>query len=233
MIDIGNFNSEDFESIPLFTGLNKQELGTIIREAGRKQRAEGEFFFLQGEPADSMYVLTSGRVRLFQTSEQGDQILIHIITPVRLFALVAMTQVQRYPVSAQAAGKSEAIFWRREQLMDFVIQYPVMAVNAMRIMAEQIKEMQDRLRHIATERVERRLARALVRLGSEFGTKVDEGILIDIPLTQQELAEMCGTTLYTVSRILNQWENVGYVVCSRERVIIRFPHGLVQMIEGP
>jgi CRP-like cAMP-binding protein len=231
MFDLENFNHLGLEKIPLFNGLNENELHQIFQAARRKKCAEDEFFFFQGDPANHMYVLTSGRVRLFQTSADGDQVLIHVITPVRLFALVAMTQTQVYPVSAQAAESSEAIYWGRDMLMDFVLRYPALAVNAMRIMAEQVKEMQERLRQATSEHVDQRLARALIRLSSEFGKKVEEGILIDIPLTRQELAEMAGTTLFTVSRILNQWEEQGYVICGRERVSIRYPHGLLQIIE--
>lgn len=232
MVNFDRFDPHHLSRIPLFEGLKEPELEQIFLAAKRKKRAEGEFFFMQGEPALYMYVLLSGRVRLFQTSPEGYQVLIRVITPVTLFALVAMTQTQAYPVSAQAAEPSEAIFWGRELLMDFVIRYPVMAVNAMRIMAEQVKEMQERFRQATTERVDRRLARTIIRLSGELGKKVEEGILIDIPLTRQELAEMCGTTLFTVSRILSQWEEQGIVLCGREQVILRHPHRLLRIIEG-
>jgi CRP-like cAMP-binding protein len=90
-----------------------------------------------------------------------------------------------------------------------------------------LRQFQDRLRELATERVERRLARMLLRLARQSGQKVTGGILIDLPLSRQNLAEMIGTTLYTVSRILSQWEAHGLVETGRERVVIRRPHGLV------
>jgi CRP-like cAMP-binding protein len=231
VVGSGTLNVSDFQDIPLFSGLTEGELTDILKAAHHKKRAVEGFFFMQGESAQLMYVLVQGRVRLFQTSQNGDQVLIKVIRPVTLFALVAMTQAQTYPVSAQAAEASEAIFWDREMLMDFVIQYPTLAVNAMKFMAEQVKDLQERLRQTATERVDRRLARTLIRLSSEFGERTSEGILINIPLTRQELAEMAGTTLFTVSRILNQWEEQGYVICGRARVSIRYPHGLLQIIE--
>ena len=56
-------------------------------------------------------------------------------------------------------------------------------------------------------------------------------MLIDFPLSRQDLAEMCGTTLYTVSRTLSEWQAQGLVVTGRERVVVRFPHGLVRIAE--
>ncbi|MHB8818430.1 MAG: helix-turn-helix domain-containing protein, partial [Bellilinea sp.] len=75
------------------------------------------------------------------------------------------------------------------------------------------------------------LARTLLRRASQAGKKTDDGVLIDLALTRQDLAEMTGTTLYTVSRILSQWETQGLVRSGRERVTIRFPHGLVAIAE--
>jgi CRP-like cAMP-binding protein len=108
---------------------------------------------------------------------------------------------------------------------------PGIALNAIQILAGRVRDFQDRIRELTTERVERRIARALLRLARQTGHKVDEGVLIDLPLTRQDLAEMTGTTLFTVSRTLSQWEAQGLVHAGRERVVIRFPHGLVSIAE--
>ncbi len=221
----------ELQKIALFQHLDPVDLQRLYQAAHPKQVSAGGFFFMQGDPAERMFVLIQGRVKLSLAGEDGLQALIRVITPVSLFALVAMTQAESYPVSAQAAIDSQAIYWTRLELMEFVQQMPVMAMNAMRIMAEQVKELQERFREASTERVERRLARTILRLGSQSGRKVEEGVLIDLPLTRHDLAEMAGTTLYTASRILSQWEEQGLVICGRERVIIRFPHGLVKIAE--
>jgi CRP-like cAMP-binding protein len=221
----------EISKIPLFAGLTETDLRRLLQAAHRKRHMEGEFFFLQGDPAERMFVLIQGRVKLSQSGPDGLQVLIRVNTPVSLFALVAMTSAESYPVTAQAAEDSQAIYWTRTELMGFVQEMPQIAMNAMRIMAEQVQELQERFRQASTERVERRLARTLIRLASQAGRKIEEGILIDLPLTRQDLAEMTGTTLYTVSRILSLWEEQGLVISMRERVIIRFPHGLVKIAE--
>jgi CRP/FNR family transcriptional regulator, nitrogen oxide reductase regulator len=101
----------------------------------------------------------------------------------------------------------------------------------MQVLAGHVREFQNRYRELATERVERRLARTVLRLASQVGRKTDEGVLLDLPLTRQDLAEMSGTTLFTVSRILSQWEDQELVRAGRERLVIRFPHGLVSIAE--
>ncbi len=102
-----------------------------------------------------------------------------------------------------------------------------MAVNAVRFVATQLHDLQVRYRQLATEKVERRVARALLRLVQHAGRKVDDGVLIDLPLSREDLAQMTGTTLYTVSRILSRWESEGILDVGRQRVVVRRPHGLV------
>jgi CRP-like cAMP-binding protein len=92
-------------------------------------------------------------------------------------------------------------------------------------------EVQDRYRELATEKVERRIARTLLRLAAQSGRRVAEGVLIDIPLTRQDIAQMTGTTLFTVSRTLSEWERQGLLSVGRERVVIREPHALVKIAE--
>jgi CRP-like cAMP-binding protein len=95
------------------------------------------------------------------------------------------------------------------------------ALNALSALGTRYHEMQTRLREIATERVEQRIAHALLRLAKEAGRSTGTGIEIAIPLSRQDVAEMTGTTLHTVSRILSAWEGTGLVDTGRRRVLIR------------
>jgi CRP/FNR family transcriptional regulator, nitrogen oxide reductase regulator len=221
----------EIEKIPLFHGVPQNDLQAMVQAAHRKHLHAGEFFFLQGDEAERMYVLLQGRVKLSQVGPDGQQALIRVITPVSLFALVALTAPSSYLVTAQAAEDSQAIYWTRSELMETVIRVPTMAVNAMRIMAEQLQEIQERFRQATTEPVEKRLAHTLIRLADQSGKRVEEGILIDLTLTRQDLAEMSGTTLFTASRMLSRWQEQGLVIANREQVIIRNPHGLARLVE--
>ena len=223
---------EHLASVSLFKDLSMDELATL-RGLARIRHAEAdEFYFLQGDPAEHLFVLYQGRIKLTQINPDGQQILLRILTPWSLFAAIALAGKQsQYPVSAQAAEESFALVWSREEISQMVVKIPRLALNAMDLLASFVVEFQDRYRELATERVERRLARTLLRLASQTGRKTSEGVLIDLPLTRQDIAEMTGTTLYTVSRILSQWETRQLVISGRERVVIVHPHGLVRIAE--
>jgi CRP-like cAMP-binding protein len=222
---------DKFKDVPLFRGVSENDLTKIINTAHESSLEAGAFFFHQGDPANRLFLLTHGRVKLGQLSPDGQQVLIKIISPYAMFGVIAIVQGSEYPLFAEAAELSRAHYWIEEDFTGLISSFPGLALNAMQMMADHVKDTQDRFRQLATERVERRIARTLIRLANQSGRKVDKGVLIDLPLTRQDLAEMSGTTLFTVSRTLSQWENEGIVISGRGKVIIRFPHGLVRIAE--
>jgi CRP-like cAMP-binding protein len=108
---------------------------------------------------------------------------------------------------------------------------PRVTLNAVQFVAGRLHDLQRRHRQLMTERVERRVARALLRLVHEAGRRVDAGVEIDFPVSRQDIAEMTGTTLYTVSRLLSSWEERGIVRSGRQRIILTKPHALVVLAE--
>lgn len=219
------------QQIPFFKDLPEKALSALISEAHQQTLEEGAFAFFQDDSAERIYVLMEGRLKLTQFAPDGQQVIMRVATPWMLIAAISMVSGAVYPVTAQAAENCRLMYWSQAEMLALIERFPRMALNAMRVLAGHVREFQDRYRELATERVERRLARTIIRLASQVGRKTDEGVLLDLPLTRQDLAEMTGTTLYTVSRILSSWESQGLVLAGRERVVIRFPHGLVRIAE--
>lgn len=222
---------ELLRKIGLFKDLTDIELQSVMREASELKFDQGSFLFYQDDPAERIFVLKSGRVKLYQLSNDGQQVLMRVMTPGMMFAAISLVEGAMYPVSAEAAEDCEVLYWSQQTLLGLIHRFPVLALNAIKVLAGHVREFQDRYRELATERVERRIARAVLRLANQTGVKTDEGVLLNLPLSRQDLAEMSGTTLFTVSRILSQWEEKGLVSAGRERLVIRFPHGLVSIAE--
>src|SRR4030042_6584685 len=218
--------------IPLFSAMGQEDVLPLIEAAHEKRLHAGEYFYLQGDPAKYMFVLIQGRVKRIQVGQDGRQVLIQVIKPLQPFGLEAMTTTNIYPVTAQATKDSFAVYWAGTELMSYVMKVPQMALNAIGLMADQLNEIQDRFRQVPTQRVEQRFAATLIRLASQSGKRVKEGILIDHALSRQDLAEMSGTTIFTASRTLRQWDERELVIAGRGRVIIRNPHALARIMEG-
>jgi CRP/FNR family transcriptional regulator, nitrogen oxide reductase regulator len=223
--------TEVLGGLPMFKKLETRALRTLLDRSHIRRVEESSFFFFQGDPARYLYILTLGRIKMTQVTPDGQEIILKVIAPVTMFGGVAMIAEQAYPVSAQALEDSQALAWRGDELRRLAEDYPRLALNAMGLMAEHAQDFQDRYRELATERVERRIARLVLRLAQQVGKKTERGVLIDLAISRQEMAEMSGTTLYTVSRTLTAWEKQGLVETGREKVIILKPHQLVQIAE--
>lgn len=216
--------------VSVFQNATDDDLTLIARHTIERSIEEGEFFFFQGDPAEYLYLLVSGRAKLMQTNPAGQQVNLRTISEWQMFgALGAVRENATYPATAQALEQSTALALKSDYLKELMQTRPYLSFDLMRLMTGYIQEIQERYRELATEKVERRIARSLLRLLAQMGTKVDGGI--ELSFTRQDLAEMSGTTLYTVSRVLSEWERQGLVETGRERVLIRNPHGVVSIAE--
>jgi CRP-like cAMP-binding protein len=205
----------------------------LFMEQGRERRvAEGVYFFHQGEPAELFYILLEGRVKLSQVTPNGDQVILQIIGPGGGIGIIVVLGEMDYPATAEALEDCLAYSWDRQTTRELMLQIPQLALNGMELIARRFADLQARYQEVATQRVEQRVAITLLRLVRQFGRREEEGVLIDMTFTRQDLAEMTGTNLYNVSRILNKWEQNGYVGLGRKKVLIKKAHELVVIAEG-
>lgn len=220
------------EGVSLFTGLAEPALRAVADGARAVRRAAGQPFFREGEPAAAFFVLVRGRVKMAQGTPEGHEVILRMIGPGEAFgAVAALSPGERYPATASPVRSADAAAWDGPAMTRLMKAHPDIAFNALGVVAGRLHELQRQHRELMTERVERRVARALVRLALHAGRRVEIGVEIDFPLTRQDLAEMTGTTLFTVSRILNAWQARDLVTVGRRRVVVRRPHGLVAIAE--
>jgi len=216
---------------PVYAGLPEAVLAAVAGEGELRRFERHQVLFHQGDAADEFIVVLDGRLKLTQVGADGDEVIVRYVGPGEMCAVVALFPDQAYPVTGEAADELRVIAWRRPVIDALMLAHPRLALNAMRLLSERMRELSERLREIATEKVARRVARALLRLARKAGRRSERGVEIDMPLTREDIAKLAGTTLFTVSRLLSEWESAGIVESGRERVVIRFPHGLVAIAE--
>jgi CRP-like cAMP-binding protein len=219
------------QQVRLFAGLEQSELQKVARVAHGREVDRGRFFFQQGSSADVIYVLHLGRVKLIQSTPEGQHVVLRFIGPGEMFGPMAILAGQVFPVSAEAVRWCQAVCWKGKTMAHLMEEYPRIALNALSDLTTRLQELRERYRELATERVERRVAHALIRLAGQAGWRTEDGLLIDMPLSHQDLAEMTGTTLYTVSRVLRGWQREGLVEIGRQRVTIREAQGLMAIAD--
>lgn len=217
--------------VGLFENCTDAQIDRIILASEERKIQNESFLFFQGDPAIHVYLLVEGRIKLAQITPNGQQVILRYASPGDAIAIIALLSEMEYLVSAEATQDSLVLRWSKVSLDQLMEISPQISHNALKILAKQTREFQSRVRELSTERTEQRIARALLRLARQTGKKVDEGVMLAMPLSRQDLAEMTGSTLYTVSRTLSKWEGQGLVNAGRQRVTILYPHGLVVIAE--
>jgi len=217
----------------VFEKASDDDLTFIIENSVTRSVEEGGYFFLQGDEANYSYVLTSGQVKLLQSNPQGQQVNLRTIYPWQMFgALGVVREHAAYPANAQALEDSSALAVENQVLAGMMKTRPDLSMGLMTLMTSYIQEMQARYRELSTERVEQRVANALLRLAGQSGTRSLKEAGIELTFSRQDLAEMTGSTLYTVSRLLSDWERRGVIQTGRERIHILKPHDLVRIADN-
>lgn len=205
----------------LFRGMDDESLREVVRAGSLRRVRDGASYFHQGDPATVLYVLVEGRVKFTQLTAEGHQVIVRVSGPGEMFGAVAALGDAVHPASAEAHTDCAALGWKSDVISGLMERFPGLALNTVRFLAGRVKEFQDRYRELATERVERRVAHGILRLAEQIGRQMADGILIDLTLSRQDIAEMTGTTIFTVSRILSGWEAQGIIESGRERVLLR------------
>ncbi len=217
--------------VPLFATLDVGALAEIASAAATAHVDAGAAFFREGEPADTFYVLNTGSVKLTQLTPEGHQVVLRLIAPGEAFGGVAAFGGAVYPVTAEAVTGAAALEWPGRVMAGLMERHPRLAINALRFVAARLHELQVQYRQLATEKVERRIARALLRLVEQAGRRVESGVLIDLPLSREDIAQMTGTTLYTVSRVISRFEGAGMLDAGRQRMVIRNAPALLSVAD--
>ena len=217
--------------LPLFAGFNADELGEILREARSARFARNSAVFEQGEEAHSFYVLLHGHVRASKTTPTGEQVVVRYVASGETFGVAMAIGLPRYPATATAVDDSVVLAWPSASWPRLVEKFPALATNTLHTIGSRLQETHTRVVEMSTQQVEQRVAHALLRLAKQSGRKVEHGVEIDFPISRQDIAQMTGTTLHTVSRILSGWEQRGLVESGRQRIVLREPHKLFVLAE--
>jgi CRP-like cAMP-binding protein len=218
--------------LPLFAGLAPEELDAMLGSARSARYPKNTPVFEEGGEAHSFFVLLHGHVRATKSTPDGQQIAVRYVAPGEVFGVAMAIGIDRYPATATAIADSVVLVWPSSVWPDLAARYPALAMNALQTVGSRLQDAHTRVIEMSTEQVEQRIAHALLRLAKQAGRKVEHGVEIDFPISRQDVAQMTGTTLHTVSRILSAWEQRGLIESGRQRIVLRDPHRLFGIAEA-
>ncbi|MBI4614446.1 MAG: Crp/Fnr family transcriptional regulator [Planctomycetes bacterium] len=215
--------------IDLFHGLERERVQEIAASSRIVRLEAGSHFFRLGQPALDLYALLEGRAKLTLESAEGYQVLFGFLRPGQTFGWSGFESSETHRSSALAVRECKALAWPQKTMNGFLERIPHLAFTALRLQVHLLFEAQSRFLELATEPVERRLARSLLRLARQAPEETGPGVRIDPPVTRQDLADMTATSVFTVSRILSRWQRKGIVETGRMRIEVRDALGLERL----
>ena len=203
----------------LFSGISSDEYERIRRAGHVKQFARGEILFIEGDVVERVLLLTSGAVKITKLGPGGEQVILRLSVPGDVLGATNLFSSCRQCATAEVFRPCRALVWDAQVFENLMKSFSILHQNMVVILNEHLRELEARFYEVATERVGPRVALQLLRLLKSIGRPVNGEV--EIGLSREELAQMTGTTLFTVSRLLSAWEARGAVRPCREAVAIR------------
>ncbi len=211
----------NLKKIDLFRNLSDNELKGIQPHLMTTQFKKKEDIFSEGDMPAWFYIVVKGKVKITKLSNEGKELILEIISPQDIFGGVAVLRNIPYPANAVAMENTEVIKISRQDLADLIERFPNFMYSITLRLGDRMKSSHDSLKNIALEKVEARIASLLLKLSNKVGVKTAEGMLIDMRLTKQDVADMVGTTVETSIRTFSKLKKDGLVTDIDGKFIIK------------
>ena len=215
---------------PLFANLTDAEIEAIARDLAPRQFRQGETIFQQGDAGQLLYLIQSGRVRIFVMGDEGQETSVILYGPGDVFGELAV--IDGLPRSAGAAAMEDTLVQTlsRDRLREHMRRAPQLALNFLKALSVRLRYSTQQVETLTFLDVPGRLVRKLLQLAQEYGLAEADGVRIDTPLTQSDLASLTGATRESVNKALGALRRQGLVTTRQGYVVITDPDALREAI---
>lgn len=200
---------------PVFRDLPESSLADVEQRFRAHGYHRGQVLYAEGTPAQALYVLAAGRVKLSRTVRRGGSLIVDVVMPGQVFGALPALGHEHYRSTATAMVVSCALGIDREAFGAIVAAHPRVATAALATVGAQLETAHAALERLSLDSAEARIAATLLDLADRLGHDRPDMRLLQLPLTRADLAAMAGTTEETASRVLSRWKAAGWVATGR------------------
>jgi len=209
------------EGVPFLAVLPPEEREELAACLARRQLQKGDIIFQRDDPGQSLFIVERGAVRIYVPSSQGMDLTLAVLGPGDFFGDLSLLDGRSRSASAIASEQASLLVLDRADFLGFIGAHPQAAMAVLMVVAQRLREADEKASDLAFLDVAGRLAKRLLDLAASHGISRADGILIDLSLTQEELANMIGVTRESVNRNLSEFRRLGLVVNQGRRLLIR------------
>lgn len=209
------------KQISIFSQLNDEFLEKIDSISIMRTYTKGRIIFMEGEPGEAFYYIKSGLVKISKVSSDGREHILHILNEGHVFAEVTLFNNSTYPATAEVLEDAQIGMIKNSDLEQLIIKIPEISLQLIKYLNKRLVEAQNKVRNLALYDTFGRTAQALVKLAEDYGKRTSEGIVLDLNISRQELANIVGTTRETVIRVLAAFKKEKSIELDKSSIIIR------------
>ena len=214
------------KAAPLFASLDEPELNSLSERCAIQRFSAGETLFLEGEPCKGLYIVVTGRIRIFKTSANGREQVLAIEGPGSSVAELPVFDGGSYPASAAAMDNTEALFVSRAGLRAICLERPEVSLKILQVVGARLRRLVGIIEELSFTTVRHRLISWLLRQAAEEGRAGDRGVVFSMNATHQELAARIGTVRELVSRNLARLQAQSFIEMNGREIVILDKEGL-------
>lgn len=212
---------EFLKQIYLFEGLKDEEIKEISKYFYEEDYKKGDYIFFEGDENPGIYIVVDGIIKLTKETADGKTVILRLATPKEVFGWLVLGESKpESTYTAQALVDSKVLHISNTDFLRLLTKYPAIAVKITCDASKKLLEAYKRLKSLAAEKVEGRIASLLLDLSKKIGKEKDGHLIIEAPITRQDIAEMAGTTVETAIRVISKWKKEGIVNTERGKIEI-------------
>lgn len=200
--------------------LDAGELAALEALGRRERFARNDFVFSAGGPGRNVYFLRSGRVKIYQPSASGREVILWFCLPGEIFGLAEVARGGGRSVSALACEACEVLCVAQDQFRSFVEARPRIGLLSMQVLSSRLRVLGEMHANLVSDDVDTRIAKLILRLAARHGVRQGSELRLTLPLTHQEIADMVGTTRQTVTSSLGNLRRRGVLAIDSHRLVI-------------
>jgi len=219
------------KKVPFFSQLSAAETVELAERLVPRQFGAGQVIFHLGDPGGLLYIITEGKVKISNSTPDGQEALLAILGTGDFFGELALLDDSPRSATAEAIEPTETLTLHREEFIRFLGDNPDFAYHVMHTLAKRIRHLNDQISDVFFLDLNGRLARTLLNLAAQHGRPLKDGTLIDISLTQTDLAEMTGATRVSINKTLGRFRRAHWVRVKGRHLILEDEQALRNLIQ--
>ena len=217
--------------VPFFAELSEDHATALADSLVPRRFGPGQVIFHLGDPGGLLYLISRGKVKISHTTPEGQEVVLAILGPGDFFGELALLDDAPRSATAEALESTETWTLHREEFINYLLDNPDFALHVLQTLARHIRRLNVQLADIFFLDLPGRLARTLLHLADQYGDYTTDGTIINLSLTQTDLAEMTGATRVSINKALGRFRRAGWIRVTGRQVTLLDREALIGLTE--